>query len=329
MLVSVIGFSQQRPETNFQFNNYFLNPHAINPALSGIEKSWMLRLGGRYVRDEEFGQVQSTLSFNGSFYQPDIRQNSIRISEPEAYTEQETEEAYRKRMQRHGLGAYLATDDDGDFINYTGKASYAYHIPVSRKLTLSTGIGLGYQSFRIGGRDYHDRDWEKVDPVRDALEAGGIAKNQLDANVGLTLYSEQYYLGFAASQLILANFNSDDVLADKTVYKNYSGQLGYNFSLSPDVQLRPGLVANYNNLNSAEFFGNVKVVYDNSYWIGGSYKNKQAYAVLLGAEISNRFSVAYAFEHNISDMQNQFGSGHEVVLGFRFRNRENHRPYFW
>lgn len=324
-----LAFAQEY-DASLQINQIFLNPHILNPAFSGIEKYWQVQTGLRYMSDNYLDQAQGFVSINGSLYNPDIRQNSVRISDPAAYEDQETEEAYRKRLRRHGFGAYLDSDGMGYVANTKGGLTYAYHLPLSRKVNASAGVGLMFNSFWIGAPSYHVRS-PKEDEVYQAFINNGeeLTKNHLDANLGLAIYTDKMYAGLSAQQLMLANWNSDDAFGRKVAYADYKLQLGYQLPLSADFKMQPSLLVRYNAVQQTQVYGNLKVNYNDVFWLGGGYRNNDAFSAMVGLRAFEKVSISYAWDNPISDMEFEYRGGHEVSIGFTFFNRENHRPYYW
>lgn len=324
-VLAVAGLSAQQ---QYQLSQYFQHPHAINPSLSGIDDFWKINVGYRQQWSGLEGAPEVYfLSFNGVFKKPDIRMNSVRISRPEAYEELETDEAYRRRMRKHGLGGFVSQMEMGQFRITTGLATYAYHLPLNRKLNLSVGVAAAFTSNGFNQHEYNPRTTN--DQVYKALIAGDINQTYMDLNIGTTLYGKSFYLGYSATQLVMARTSSSDEFADPTTYINHYGMLGYQLNLSRQVILQPSLLIRYNELNDANFDANVKLRFDDLIWAGVSYRNKQAVAGMFGLVVNKRVTLGYAYEQSTGEFNIQNNGTHEVVLGIRLNNKYGRMPYFW
>ena len=311
----------------YQLSQYFQHPHAINPSLSGIDDFWKVNVGYRqqWTGIEDAPQVYF-LSFNGVFKKPDIRMNSVRISRPEAYEEQESDEAFRKRMQKHGFGGFLSRNEMGNYRITNGLLSYAYHMPLSRKVSMSVGASASMTNNGFKRADYLVRT--PNDEVYRALISGELNQTYYDLNVGATLYGKRFYVGYTATQLVMARTSTNE-LADATTYINHYAMVGYQLSLSKQLMLQPSLMVRYDKLQDARFDANVKLRFDDLIWAGIAYRNKEAIAGMFGLVVNNDVTLGYAYEQNTGEFNIQNSGTHEVVLGIRLNNKYRKMPYFW
>lgn len=254
--------------------------------------------------------------------------NSIRISRPEAYDDLETDEAYRKRMRKHGLGGFVSQMEAGPFRISTGLASYAYHMPLNRSVTLSVGVAASFTNNGFNQRDYNPRSTIN-DEVYTALISGDVNQSYFDLNTGATLYGKNFYIGYSATQLVMAKTSSSENLADPTTYINHYGMLGYQLNLNRQLMLQPALLIRYNELHEAGFDANVKLRFDDLMWVGVSYRDKDALAGMFGLVVNKSVTLGYAFEQNTGEFNLENNGTHEVVLGIRLGNTYGKKPYFW
>lgn len=318
-------YSQQQ----YHLSQYFQHPHALNPSLTGIEDFWNISVGYRQQWSGLEGAPETGfIGFNGLFKKPDIRMNSIRISRPEAYDELETDEAYRKRNRKHGLGGFVSQMEAGPLRIFSGLASYAYHLPLSRSLTLSAGVAAAYTNNGFNQRDYNPRN-RLNDEVYTALISGDVNQSYFDLNTGITLYGRNFYAGYSATQLVMAKTSSSEQLSDPVTYINHYGMLGYQLNLSNQLMLQPALLIRYNRLYEAGFDANVKLRFDDLMWVGVSYRDKEALAGMFGLVINKSVTLGYAFEQNTGEFNLENNGTHEVVLGLRLGNKYGKKPYFW
>lgn len=324
LLASQKGFAQQQ----YQLSQYFQHPHAMNPALSGIDDFWKINAGYRkqWMGIDHAPQVYF-MSFNGVFKKPDIRMNSVRISRPEAYEEQETDEAYRSRNRKHGFGGFISQNTMGSYQITSGLLSYAYHIPLTRKINMSVGLSGAFSNNAFLPRNYHVR--EEDDARYLDLMRGSVHQSTYDVNAGAILYGKQFYFGYSATQLMLVRSNSNDEFADATAYVNHYAMIGYQLNLSRQLKLQPGILVRYDRLQDARFDANLKLRFEDLIWAGVSYRHKEAVSGMLGFVLNKDVTLGYAYEQSIGAFNIHNNGTHEVVLGLRLGNRYNKTPYFW
>lgn len=316
-------------QQQFELAQYFQNPHALNPAFTGIEKYWQANVGYRKLwAGSDFAPSQGYTSVNGSFYKPDIRLNSIRISRPEAYEENLSDKEYRKMNARHGLGAYYGYITNGVSMDDQAGLTYAYHMPLTRKLSMSVGAGAAYANTYLSGGRYEVR--HAADYIYEGLQQSHSMKRQLSINTGLTLYSDRFYLGYSTTSLAFLEGVNSDIFQEPTNYVVHSLAAGYQLYLSPNVRLQPGMLMNYDRMKEASVYGNIKVRYKELVWAGVSYRNREAFGLLAGFLLNDHLSLGYAYEQNVYAFDPAYNGNHEVVVGCRFfRKGYPVNGYFW
>ncbi len=66
---------------------------------------------------------------------------------------------------------------------------------------------------------------------------------------------------------------------------------------------------------------NMRVKYDEQFWVGGTYRHKDALGIMVGAHVSNALNLTYVYEMHSNGYARQSMGSHEIVLGMKFRNR--------
>ena len=329
LILAVICAGPLSAQQQFELAQYFQNPQALNPAFTGIEKFWQANVGYRKLwAGSEFAPSQNFVSVNGSFYKPDIRLNSIRISRPEAYEENLSNKEYRKMNARHGLGAYYGYITNGVSMDDQAQITYAYHMPLTRKLSMSVGTGLAYANTYLSGGQYDVRHTQ--DYIYQGLQRTHSFKRQMSINTGLALYGSRFYAAYSTTRLAFLKGTNDDTFDMPVNYVVHSISAGYQLYLSPNVRLQPGILMNYDRMKEATAYGNVKVRYKEIVWAGVSYRNQEAYGIMAGFLLNDHLSLGYAYEQNVYSFDPAHNDNHEVVLGYRFfRKGYRVNGFFW
>ena len=331
-LFLLISFSFAAPlaaQQQYELTQYFQSPNALNPAFTGIEKYWQANVGYRKLwAGSELAPTQAFTSVNGSFYKPDIRLNAIRISRPEAYEENLSNKEYRKMNARHGLGAYYGYISNGTSLDDQGSITYAYHMPLSRKLSMSVGTGVAYANTYLTGGIYHVRT--AIDFKYEKLQQTYAVKRQMSINTGVAVYTNRFYAGYSSTSLAFLSGTNDDAFENPINYVKHSITAGYQLELSHSLRLQSAILMNYDRLHQASAYGNVKLRYKELIWAGVSYRNKEAYGMMVGFLLNDHLNLGYAYEQNVFQFDAAHNGNHEVVLGYRFfRKGYRVNGYFW
>lgn len=312
ILTSLIGFGQQQP----LYSQYMLNSYLINPAVAGAEGVTMFNLT---VRDQWVGYKDSpktyALSAQTRILKTSYRNRSRLIK---------SRIKKRKPSGRVGLGAMVYNDVNGK-VRRTGlQATYAYHIYV-KNVQISFGTSFSAYQFSI---DVKPTDL--YDQTNDPLVNGRLQKLSPDANFGVLINSEKYYVGLSMTSLFQSSiqFGNGTSNTSYRLLRQYYLMGGYKFEpYRSDFAYEPSVLITSNEKINYSIDLNFKTVYKNNYYIGLSYRSVGAIILLFGIRY-NQFTFGYAYDHSFTDvsMLSKIGS-HEIMISYKFGDVS--RRYRW
>jgi type IX secretion system PorP/SprF family membrane protein len=309
------------------YTQYILNNYILNPGVTGIENYTDIKLSNRNQWTGINGApVTSYFSIHAPIGKTDLRTSATSFEVPgENPRGQRLWEEYTPPDAHHGIG-FIAMNDKAGYINrWSLNASYAYHIPLSVKTTLSAGINAGFTSVNL---DRSKIEWANLDPNDPAIgiSTGELKKVKPEIGAGLWLYSARYFLGVSALNIIpgKAKFVNNDKYG--TYYTpNYFLTAGYRFSLTDDVMVMPSVMMQYWQPQLAGLHTNVKLQYLDKVWVGGSYRFSDlisGYSAMAGLNISNTMNISYAYENaTTSRLRTYTKNTHEIMVGFIIGNK--------
>lgn len=317
VLVCVTGLpvsAQQKPH----YTQYILNQYIINPALTGIENYVDLTLSHRHqwtgIQD---APVTSYFSIHGPIGKSDYRQAAtsfdLKGQNPrgKSYWEE-----YTAPEPHHGIGLQVINDVTGPLSNFSAFGTYAYHLAVSSRTSISAGFGVGLSRYSLNA-DKLDFGDVIVDP---SVYSSGILNNtRLDMTAGLYLYSADYFIGLSAQQVVPQKIDFSKGYIRPTESKTIPhlfGTAGYRFLIGDNFNLIPSVMVKYINPLPVQVEGNFKLQYQDRLWIGGSYRHKDGIAGMLGINVSNLVHVGYSYDYTTSRLNNFSKGTHEILVGF-------------
>lgn len=321
MLAGVINksFAQQRPH----YTQYILNNYIINPALTGIENYTDIKLS---YRNQWVGFPGAPQTIYATIHAPigkkDYRTSATSFQVPgENPRGKSYWEEYTAAEPHHGVGASIIHYKTGYISRSYATVSYAYHLGLTPKLNLSAGFAAGISTINI--------DASKIDLANPVDPAVGGAAQELrkvkpELNAGLWLYSDRFFAGFAAQQIIPQKVTlvTNDFYKS-TLVPHFFATTGYRFMTGEDVNIIPSVMLRY--IPSMPLFVDVtvKAQYQDRLWVGGNYRLKEGFAAMAGLNISNAFNVSYSYDVNNSRYLLQYmqRGTHEIVLGFMIGNK--------
>lgn len=313
-MASLPVFAQQKPH----YTQYVLNQFIVNPAVTGIENYTDLKVSHRHqwvgIQD---APVTTYLSVHGPIGKSDYRKTAtsfdLRGENPRG---KRYWEEYTAPAPHHGIGLQVINDVTGPLSNFSLYGTYAYHLALSARTSLSAGFGLGFNRFSLDGEKLDFGD-VVADPA--VYSAGVLRKLRFDMMAGLYLYSADYFLGASAQQVVPQKIDfSNGYIRPKEgrTVPHLFGTAGYRFSLGDNFNLIPSVMVKYVDPLPVQVEGNMKLQYLDRVWIGGSYRHKDGYAGMLGVNVSNIFHIGYSFDYTTSKLNNFSKGTHEILLGF-------------
>lgn len=320
-----VALAQQRPH----YTQYILNNYILNPALSGIENYIDIKISGRDQWSGFSGAPRTAyLTVQGPLGKKDYKTSATSYNIPgENPRGNSYWESYTASEPHHGIGFAVINDKTGNFNRFNANVSYAYHLGLSPRTNLSAGFAVGISSVSLNadGKAFFGPD--PSDPAIGGATASELRKIKPDLSVGLWLYSADYFIGLSAQQVIPQKLSYVDDATFKTTGRlipHVFFTAGYRFLLNEDINAIPSVMLKYisgafKNDYQAEL--NVKLQYRDLLWIGGSYRQFDGYAAMLGINVANTFNVGYSYDFTQTDIQTYSRGTHEIVIGFLIGNR--------
>src|SRR5687768_14820709 len=171
--------AQQRP----QYSQYMLNNYLLNPALTGIEDYADVRFGHR---QQWVGLEGAPVTYYVSAHMPvgkeasRVRNRGRGIGSTRAVKLNRFSAPY----PHHGFGIIALTDKTGPLRQSNLTGSYAYHLPLSNKVSISTGITAGLMS-----RSFNPQEATFSNPSDPSITSDYVNHSYFDLGLGTWLYS--------------------------------------------------------------------------------------------------------------------------------------------
>ena len=204
-----------------------------------------------------------------------------------------------------------------DFVGVTRRTSlladYAYRIELSKTTRLAFGLRAGFSHF-----SWDPTRLENVDQS-DYIYAGG-ATNGLAPRIGtgIFLHNRNFYAGLSIPNLL--KYNPKQGLDQQTGLpeseRHYFGTLGYAFVVSPNVVVKPSVLAKYEQAAPFQMDINMNVLFWNHLWIGASYRTRDAIVGMVEIIPIPMLQIGYAYDMPISELRGATNGTHEFVVTF-------------
>lgn len=311
--------AQQKPQyTQYIFNNYLLNP-----ALTGIENYTDVKAGYRSQwTGLEGAPVTGYLSINAPIGDKFIQGDASAFPasgglnpSSRLYTQQ-----YQAAEPHHGIGLTLVNDKTGPITTTNIDATYAYHLGITERLNLAVGVSAGVSHNVLDRSQLNFGGDSNTDPILNSLNTN---QWKPDLGFGIWAYAPDYFFGVSVQQILPQNLyisTSTSTTQNKTV-PHYFFTAGTKLFLSDDVTLIPSVLFKVIQPVPTTFDVNLKMSFQDKFWLGGSYRRNDSFAALVGFNLSSFVNVGYSYDFTTSALNTVSNGSHEIVIGILLNNR--------
>jgi len=322
-------FAQQR----FQFAQYQQVAVLFNPAFAGIEDFVDLKVAYRNRWAGIEGSPTSALVMANMAFKisPNNRfkRRGIRLVDPEDYHQLETSEEFQwRKAHRQGFSLWVNQNENLNVSDLGGFLAYSYHLPISDYIVWSIGSSVGVSNSKLDATNL-----TVTDPTNDftfqAFLADGGATTDVAINLGTVLYANNWYVGYAANRVVVAN------LSNVNNYGQEGNEMVHNFMLGGTYRAKfvylvvPGIMVEYTQNLPISYTLSLRMRFEDAIWGGLAYRIDDAVSISVGLYATPALAINYAFEYSLSQITGLNASTHEIVLGFKLHNRNFSRAFMW
>lgn len=311
-----IVLGQETPRsTQYIFNNILLNP-----ALSGIDSYVDLKLGYRQQWSGLDGAPSTQyLSLSAPLGEEFVR-GSINSFSSRGYNPMSRSfvNTYTAAEPHHGIGLVAMTDKAGLIRQSNAAVTYAYHLGLSSEVNLSVGASAGVNFLTFNATNIIAEHGS--DPL---FSADYNNRFRPDVGIGLWLYSPRFFIGASAKQLLGKRSTIEDNKSVSLPYQSTSiyATAGYKIFLDEDIAMIPSFLASYRKNSPTAVDVNLKLAYQDKFWVGTSYRNNDSFSLLAGFNVGSIVNLSYSYDVNTSALRSVNNGTHEIVLGFLLNNK--------
>ncbi len=278
--------AQQLPMFSQYMNNYFV----LNPALAGAEADFSpLRL---FVRSQWMGiegaPKTQMLSYHTSFAEGKM-----------------------------GIGAYFFNDRFGT-VSRTGlNATYAYHVQLSDDSKLSFGLAAMFYRYHLATDSLRWDIMNNVDPI--IYQGSGDFKTFTpNANFGINYANKNIWVGIGVSDLIPVKIAASDSFYVVKELPHIYATLGGKFAIAEDIFLEPSMLIKRVSGAPIQMDLNVNLKLKGKFNFGVTFRPGDAVSIMAGFRIKEQYTIGYAYDFIISELNTYTKGNHEIMLGFNF-----------
>lgn len=284
-----VGASSLLAQQQSLYTNYLLNSYAYNAGVVGSQSYMQANM---FYRNQWTGFEGAPKTYLISMYGP------------------------MKKMKNAGLGGMIMADKTGLISTNTGYLTFAYHVKINKKTKLGLGISAGLKQYKV--RLYDVRAYDQGDEL---LTGNLLTANSIDANAGLYLHGPNLFVGLS----------SMNMLNNKIRWKNpqgrlsphYYGVIGYNYVIKKDYAIQPSVLVKFTDPVPVQMEYSLKFTYKDWIWLGGTYREKDAFGTMVGVTLIKKINVAYSYDFSLSTIKKYQQGSHEICLSYYFIKKKS------
>jgi type IX secretion system PorP/SprF family membrane protein len=286
LLTFDIAFAQQDP----QFTHYMYNMNTINPAYATQTKG-VVNVGGFY-RTQWVGVIGAPKSASLFVHTP----ITTKIE----------------------MGLSFVNDAIGDVVKENNiYLDFAYVLPLSEKNKLSFGLKGGVTLFETNFNGF-----QYTDIQQDLAFENNINKSFPNVGVGTYFFSNHYYIGFSAPNLLTTKHldvkNGIKTTGVEAVHYFLTG--GYVFDITQTYKFKPAFMVKGVSGAPLSIDLTSNILINNRFELGLGYRFDDSVSALTTIYLTPKLKIGYSYDHTLSNL-GRFNSGsHEVFLLFDIGN---------
>ncbi|HBS88828.1 MAG: hypothetical protein A2W91_03855 [Bacteroidetes bacterium GWF2_38_335] len=288
LIFAVAGSQSVKAQQQPLYSQYMLNDFLLNPAIAGTTTYSPIALTARqqWVGIDDHPR---TIALSGH--------------------------TFLGRNDEMGAGGMIYSDVFGPIARTGVMGTYAYKIRITNKTKLSFGLSLS--AFQM---KFDESDFNIIDDNDVAFTGAAETKMVPDANFGMYLYNEKYFVGYTTAQMFQFQVKINGATDLSRMIRHHYILAGYKFTMNDNLKLEPSLMLRTTEKTSMQVDINAKVLYKDNYWLGISYRTGDAFIAMIGLK-ADRYFIGYAFDYTLSNLSDFTYGSHEFLIGYKINKQ--------
>lgn len=220
------------------------------------------------------------------------------------------------KKKRLGLGAVLQQDKIGETRQTDIYAALSYHLPLGDG-KLSFGMQAGVSNFNSDVVKL--RYWDPGDRVFDYNTFSNMLPN---AGFGMYYYEDRFYAGISAPFVLTYDPNQpgsiDPGVPVHKQSRRYYATAGGVIETEGELKFKPSMLLRYESGAGIQYDLNLNVLINDIFWIGASYRAKNAVVALFEYQVNRKLRFGYSYDYTLGELGTFNSGSHELMIGYDF-----------
>ncbi len=240
-----------------------------------------------------------------------------------------------------GIGVYIMSDRQSDYYReFSAEFIYSLRVKLTNDITLNLAAQANFTNNSL--------DWDElvfpdmIDPRYGQIQGSTLAqrpdetsKTYFDVGAGAVIFSENWYAGFAAVNLLQPD---EGFISYNRLPVKFTANAGMRFNLKRDTRrtnalfgqpvISPNIIfqhqGKFNTLNYGAYLDWSPFIFGAWFRQSMAFSNRDALVLLFGLEWGD-YKIGYSYDITVSSLSNVSGGAHEITLGAKFPCPEKHK----
>ncbi|HYI78174.1 MAG TPA: PorP/SprF family type IX secretion system membrane protein [Chryseolinea sp.] len=222
---------------------------------------------------------------------------------------------------RVAIGFNMFTDKQVMVHNSNFIATFGYVVPIAKNQSLRFGLsgGVGVNKLDLTAEEMGSNDH--------VIARSAGASYYVDGNFGMVYTRDGLRLGFALTDIFKSNaFNAETF--NKFQMSNlrnrlFSASYKFNVGVMQNIALEPYALYRQTTDGAQDYFEVATIAYyKQNIWTGVSYNQNKGIALILGANVKEKFRFSYSYDFPSFNSAMKSGSSHEIHFGIRIAGKK-------
>jgi type IX secretion system PorP/SprF family membrane protein len=272
------------------FNNNIVNPYSLNPATAGLTNNQLF-----------FQHRNELVGIDGA------PETSLLTAE------------FRLPDTKSAIGFQFSHEQANVIKNTSAFATYALHLKLKKEQHLSFGLSFGVRHNGIA--------FDQVNVIEDGDDVifdYNQSSTNFDGNFGVNYQFKNLDVQLAGLQLFGGQADYVNSFEQKELnyrfVRHFVGSIGYQFREGEVFKVKPILQVRSVQGLPVKVEGIVRLDYNELIWLAGHYRVESAWALTMGVNINERFTLGYSAEFSTNELAGYNAGTHEILFGVKLNS---------
>ncbi len=229
-----------------------------------------------------------------------------------------------------GIGLNIMSDEIGADKTFFGRLALAYNKPIGAG-KLGAGIDIGILQKQINNA-WITPEPGKTDPTIPGTYPSGSNPqlNNLTYDLGFGLFYQipnKFYVGLSSTHLPAQSLKGTSAGVKFDMARHYYIVAGYSLPLNPMNTITPNVKVK-TDAATTQLDINLTYMWNNTVWIGVTYRMQDAVAPMLGVKLlkDKSLKIGYSYDYTLSKISGYTSGTHEIMLGYCMNLKKSKPP---